>query len=158
MTDPAEMIRRLREQALRVTAGDLELFPTDARPHIWGAIMELGYPTGNATLVSFAEGTTSLYFSNGGGVIGAGEHEAVREAAERFLDMFEAHRAQLRPVEATPGPRIGRVRFYARTFEETLGAEALEDELALEGHPLAPVFQAGHAVITAIRETNDPEA
>ena len=157
MTDPAETMRQLRELALRLSAAELEVTPTDERPNVWGAIMELGYPTGIATLVSLSEGTTSLYFSNGGGIIGAGEYPAVREAAERFLDIVEAFRAEFHPVRATPTPRIGRVRFYVRTFDETLGAEVMEDELSLESHPLAPVFQAGHGVLTAIRESSNPE-
>ena len=155
MDDPATVIRRLREHALSVSASDLELSPTPSRPRVWGAIMELGYPTGIATLLSFAEGTTSLYFSNGGGVIGAGEHASVRDAAEAFLDIVEVHLAAYGPVEETPTPRIGRVRLYARTFEGTLGAEATEDLLGRDVHPLAPVFRAGHAVITAIRESSE---
>src|SRR5262245_9957707 len=155
MDDPVEVIRRLRAQAFALGAEDLELAPTPARPRVWGAIMELGYPTGIATLLSFAEGTTSLYFSNGGGVIGAGEHAAVRQAADVFLNVFEALLDEMSPVEETPTPRIGRVRFYARTFEGTLGAEAPEDPLGEKLHPLSPVFLAGHAVITAIRESSE---
>ena len=155
MDNPMEVIRRLREQAFQLSAADLELSPTPSRPHVWGAIMELGYPTGIATLLSFAEGTTSLYFGNGGGVVGAGEHESVRAAAEVFLDAVEAHRAGLNAVEETPTPRIGRVRFYARTFGGTLGAEATEDQLRQKLHPLSPVFFAGHAVISAIRESSE---
>jgi hypothetical protein len=155
MVDPAQMMRQLREQALRVTAADLELIPTAARPRVWGAIMELGYPTGIATLMSLAEGTTSLYFSNGGGVIGAGEQVAVREAAESFLNAVEDHLADFPAVETTPTPRIGRVRFYVRTFDGTLGLEATEEELGQNLHPLSPVFHAGHAVITAIRESSE---
>lgn len=155
MDDPVEVIRQLRAQAFNLDAGDLELVPTPSRPHVWGAIMELGYPTGIATLLSFAEGTTSLYFSNGGGVIGAGEHAAVRQAADVLLDVFEAHLDEMSPIEETPTPRIGRVRFYARTFEGTLGAEATEDQLGEKLHPLSPVFFAGHAVITAIRESSE---
>ncbi|HYJ34036.1 MAG TPA: hypothetical protein VE326_12570 [Candidatus Binatia bacterium] len=157
MTDPVGMMRQLRAYALSAAAEDLDLAPTQARPRVWGAIMELGYATGIATLLALADGTTSLYFSNGGGVIGAGEHAAVREAAESFLDAAEAHAAALPPVEATPTPRIGRVRLYVRTFEGTLGIEATDEELTRNEHPLSAVFHAGHAVITAIRE-NSPEA
>lgn len=156
MDNPADVIRRLREQAFRVSAVDLALAPTPSRPHVWGAIMELGYPTGIATLLAFAEGTTSLYFSNGGGVVGAGDHAAVRDAAEAFLNVVEAHLAEYGPVEETPTPRIGRVRLYARTFAGTLGAEATEEQVGENVHPLSPVFLAGHAVITAIRESSDP--
>lgn len=148
-------MRRLRELALSVTASDLDLAPTETRPQVWGAILELGYPTGIATLMSLAEGTTSLYFSNGGGVIGAGEHPSVREAAERFLDTVEAHLAEFLPVDETPTPRIGRVSIYVRTFDGTLGAEAWDDELGRDQHPLSPVFQSAHAVLTAIRESSE---
>ncbi|HET9252498.1 MAG TPA: hypothetical protein VFP58_10325 [Candidatus Eisenbacteria bacterium] len=146
-------MKQLRDLALRVSASDLELEPTEERPHVWGAIMELGYPTGIATLMTLAEGTTSLYFSNGGGVIGAGEHEAVREAGEMFLDAVQAQLSGFQSVNETPTPRIGRVRLYVRTFDGTLGIEAHEDDLASDLHPLSPVFQAAHAVIAAIRET-----
>src|SRR5689334_18418012 len=105
MPDPAAVMRQLRDHALRATAEELDLAPTEARPRVWGALMELGYPTGIATLMALAEGTTSLYFSNGGGVIGAGEHGAVREAAEAFLDAVEARLADFPPVETTPRPR-----------------------------------------------------
>lgn len=155
MDDPVDLIRRLRAQAFTLVATDLELVPTPSRPRVWGAIMELGYPTGIATLLSFAEGTTSLYLSNGGGVVGAGEHTAVRQAADVFLDVVEAELTELSPIEETPMPRIGRVRFYARTFEGTLGAEATEDQLRQKLHPLSPVFFAGHAVISAIRESSE---
>jgi hypothetical protein len=155
MVDPAQAMRQLRELALRVTAPELDLAPTESRPHVWGAIMELGYPTGIATLMTLAEGTTSLYYSSGGGVIGAGEHEAVRGAAEAFLDIVEDHLAEFRSVDATPTPRIGHVRFYVRTFKGTLGVEAPEDELSRDLHPLSLVFFAGHAVITAIRESSE---
>lgn len=154
MDEARDVIRRLRDQAFHINAADLELSPTPSRPRVWGAIMELGFPTGIATLLAFAEGTTSLYFSNGGGTVGAGEHAIVRQMADEFLDVVEAHLAELSPVDETPTPRIGRVRFYARTYEGTLGAEATEDQLG-KHHPLSPVFRAGHAVITAIRESSE---
>jgi hypothetical protein len=34
-------------------------------------LMELGLEQGVATMVAFADGTVSLYFSGGGGIIGA---------------------------------------------------------------------------------------
>jgi hypothetical protein len=155
VNDPAGMMRKLREQALHVSAVDLELAPTESRPHVWGAIMELGYPTGIATLMALAEGTISLYFSSGGGVIGAGEHPTVRDAAEAFLDVVEDYVDEFPPVDATPTPRIGRVRLYVRTFSGTLGLEAMEDEMGQDLHPLSAVYHAGHAVITAIREASE---
>jgi len=41
------------------------------------------------------------------------------------------------------------------TFEGTLTGEACEEDLGGNRHVLSPVFQAGHVVITAIREASD---
>ena len=153
--DPSEVARDLRNQAFRVEAATLGLRPTPSRPRVWGVLMETGYPEGVATLVAFADGTASLYFSGGGGIIGAGEHAAVREATQAFLDEAEAHVAGLLPTATTPVPVLGRVRFYLRTFEGALAAEASEQDLGDDQHPLSPVFYSGHIVIAAMREATN---
>jgi len=158
--DHAAMSRQLRQQALTVTAVDLNLEPTPARPDVWGVLMELGFRDAVATLTAFADGSASLYISSGGGVIGAGEHTPVREEAGRFLDMVQQHLAEFTSSEGTPVPREGRVRFYVRTFQGTLTAEADEGLLGNRLHTLSPVFHAGHAVLTQIRlisESRDEE-
>ena len=140
--DPVAMSKRLREKALNVTAQDLNLEPIEARPHVWGVLMELGYPEAVATLVAFADGSTSLYISTGGGVIGAGEHKEVREEGDRFLAVAEQHIADF---------ERDYVRFYLRTFQTTLTAEA-EEALLMKGeHKLSRMFRAGHAVLTQMR-------
>lgn len=145
------MSRNLRQQALSVAASDLKLTPTEARLHVWGVIMDLGYPQAVATVAVFADGTASLYISTGGGVIGAGEHRPVREAAEKLLAIAEAHIADFEPAAETALPPGGRVHFYIRTFNGTLTAEADEQGLGRGPHKLSPVFHAGHAVITQMR-------
>ncbi|HEX5832139.1 MAG TPA: hypothetical protein VFY16_14245 [Gemmatimonadaceae bacterium] len=148
-----DIARQLREHALAVAAPDLDVAPAPGHTHVWGVLMETGYPEGVATLVCLADGATSLYFSNGGGVIGAGEHQRVRDAATRFIAMADACVAELEPTTTHPFPKAGRVRFYARTFHGLRTAEASEDELGAQPHPLSPVFLAGHAVVSAIRES-----
>ena len=44
---------------------------TPEMPVVWGVVMETGYPEAVVTLVSLGDRTTSLYFSNGGGIIQA---------------------------------------------------------------------------------------
>jgi len=151
--DPAQVVQGLREQVLTIQANQLGVAPTAERPHVWGVLMETGYSEAVATLVVLGDGTTSLYFSNGGGVIGAGTHDAVRVASESFLSKAEEHVADLAAVSATPLPDVGRVRFYVRTFTGILGAEAGQEDLGEGRHELSPLFHAGHAVITAVRES-----
>ena len=152
--DSSEASRELRHQALTVAASDLGLAPTAARPNVWGILMETAYPEGVATLVVLADGTTSLYFSGGGGVIGAGDHDSVRGAGEMVLSATEAHLSHFVTAGETPLPDVGRVRFYVRTFDGIKGAEADEEDLGEGRHPLSPVFHAAHDVIGAIRQVS----
>jgi len=152
------MSRNLRQKALSVSAADLDLAPTEARPHVRGVLMDLGYPQAVATVAVFADGTASLYISTGGGVIGAGEHPPVREAAEKLLAIAEARIADFEPVAETALPPGGRVHFYIRTFTGTLTADADEQDLGHGRHKLSPVFHAGHAVITQMRLESERRA
>jgi hypothetical protein len=47
-------------------------------------VMDWNIGSGVATLVAFRDGTTSIYLSSGGGVIGAGAHESVTRVAAVF--------------------------------------------------------------------------
>jgi hypothetical protein len=114
--------------------------------------METGYPEGVATLVVVADGTASLYFSNGGGFIGAGDHKKVRDAIGPFLWSIDASLSKFIPAATAPLPQVGRVRFYIRTFEGSLAGEASEEDLGYNRHALSAVFHAGHAIIAAMRE------
>ena len=143
----------LRDRLLASSAAELGLGSAAAGGRVWAAFLELGYPGAVVTLVALADGTTSLYFSNGGGLIGAGGHQAVEDASRLFLSSAESMVHALEPVSSTPLPELGRVRFYVRAGEAMLGAEAGEADLAGTRHDLAPLYHAGHGVITAIRET-----
>ena len=116
--------------------------------------METGYPEAVASLVTITDGTTSLYFSTGGGIIGAGDHVSVREAADTFIAAADASVNAFVPASEHPFPSTGRVRFYVRTFDGLLTAEADEEDLGENRHHLSPLFHLGHAVIAAVREAS----
>jgi hypothetical protein len=70
---PAEVYSRLRTQVLELTPAQLgDSVSVDAP--ILALLMETAYPEAVATLIAVADGSSSLYFSNGGGFIGAGAH------------------------------------------------------------------------------------
>jgi hypothetical protein len=153
-SDPAEVARRLREQVFSLPAYEAGVSPAPGHEHVWSVLMETGYPEAVASLVTIADGTTSLYFSSGGGVIGAGDHAAVREAAAVFIAAADANVNAFLPAAEHPLPDTGRVRFYVRTFDGLLTAEADEDDLGENRHHLSPLFHLGHAVIAAVHEAS----
>ena len=115
---PAEVARGLRAEALTRSAHEMGIVASPERPNVFGILMEINYPVATVTLAVFAEGSTSLYFSSGGGVIGAGQHETVRETHGAFFFEAESRLGEFAIANDTPLPDTGRVRFYLRTFSE----------------------------------------
>ena len=147
---PAEVYEGLRAQALRLTPDQLGDAVSDERP-VLALLMETGYPEAVATLLAVADGTTSLYFSNGGGIIGAGEHPSVAEGSRRWLDAAAEFLPALAPTTDPPPPEVGATQFVAVTREGLRADTAPEDELGAGRHKLSPLFHGGQDVITQIR-------
>jgi hypothetical protein len=148
----ADVFSELRGQALRLTPDQLgDAVPTEAG--ILALLMETAYREAVATLVAVADGTTSLYFSNGGGFVGAGTHPTVAEASRLWLEAGGTFLPALSNVTEPPLPGVGMTQFVAVTPEGLRGAVAPEDDLGGNRHELSPLFHAAHEVITQIRLT-----
>ncbi len=121
-------------------------------------VMDWGLDNGAASVVAYDDDTTSLYLSSGGGVIGAGAHEAVRRAARTFRTEAAAARNQFSAVAADDPltlPVAGTATFYIVTDSTTLRAGPVETRvLAAGAHALARLGNSAQAVITAIREAS----
>src|SRR5512143_1763179 len=147
--DPA--IVGLRRSALTGSIDDLGQ-RRDPMPPVWLAVMEWVVGDSAVTLVSVNDGSTSLYFSHGGGFIGAGTHEPVAVATGQFLGECDVAREQFVPATDFDFPPAGEVRFYIRADDETLTASAPEAEVRERDHPLFRPWAAAQAVITQIRK------
>jgi len=145
----------LRSRILSIDATEAGITPSGRHPRVWAVLMEMGFPEGAATLVTLADGTTSLYTSSGGGTIGAGEHEVVAQETMRFLEVVADALDRFQPTTTFPLPITGRVRINVRAFDGGFTAEAPENELGEGTHPLSPVFYAGHEVISRMREIEE---
>lgn len=150
-----EIYTGLRSQIFAIRPEGVGIMPSSELPHVWAALMEWWLSDVAVTLVCVADGTTSLYFSNGGGVIGAGNHPTVARAAWNFLVAAESTLARMQPVADFPLPSPGHVRFYARAFTATYTAERSEEDLAGRRDDLWPLFGAGHEVLTQIRRLEE---
>jgi hypothetical protein len=142
--------------------GSVGIVPTPAHPTVWGGLMDVTYPSGSATLVSLADGTTSLYTSTGGGRMGGGTHAEVAATTQGFLHALADHLGRLGEVipditdpDGPPLPPVGGVAFIALTFGGRRRAEASEEDLERPEHPLHDVFHAAQAVIGALRAIDE---
>jgi hypothetical protein len=150
--DPADVYLGLRRQVMNLTAASLGASAPPAVPVV-ALLMDNGMSNAVATLVGVADGTTSLYYSSGGGVIGAGARHDVAAATHRWLQIGLQFLGQLSPIEEPPLPAEGMVQLVAVTPDGLLGAAAPAAELGERTHPLSPLFYAAHGVITQIRLT-----
>jgi hypothetical protein len=113
--------------------------------------MEMELIGSGVTLACLADGTTSLYFSSGGGMIGAGTRESVRKVAREFLLVAEQFVPQATEAAAFPLPPDGLIRFYLFTYSGLLSVEAEESEIQQPGHAYFPLLAAGNDVLTQLR-------
>ena len=145
----AEVYAGLRWQVIHLQADQLDGELTQAP--ILALLMETGYEKAVATLVAVADGTISLYFSTGGGIIGAGAHESVVQASHRWLEAGAAFLEQLEPVADPPLPAAGQTQFVAVTSDGLRAAVASEEDLGRNRHALSPLFYAAQDVIAQVR-------
>jgi hypothetical protein len=141
----------LRAMALDASANELGS-SRETYPRAFGIVVELGFPTGAATLVVMGEGSTSLYFSGGGGVIGGGEHESVRRTSARLLSQAQAYADEAVSEAESPLPCKGEVRFVFLTYDGRRVSRAEEAQLETGRHKLSPLFIGAHEVIAEMRE------
>lgn len=116
-----------------------------------GVIMETGYPEGVATLAALSDGTVSLYFSNGSGTMGAGEHPGPALAA-RQLGAVAARYAPTMPIllDVTL-PQLDQTKLYVLTGGVVRGVAGRQEDFGNNRMPQSPLFHAAHNVIKAMR-------
>ena len=148
--EQADVYSDLRNQVLSLTKEQLGI---DAP--IFAVLMETGYPEAVATLIAVADGASSLYFSNGGGVIGAGEYKQVHDSSLALVNIAGTNIDKLSLAKEFPLPKCGYTRFYVVTPSGIYTNEVLEDDLGNERHALSPVFFQGHELISYIRAAKE---
>lgn len=151
--EPRATSKDLREMVFSLKASDIGINKENFPFPVWGTVMESGFSdSGYFTLIVLADGTVSFYLSNGGGIIGAGTHEAVRNPAGQFLIGSKDFYSQAKPTSAHVTPEANQVNFYFLTDSGVLKYSAPEENLGEGKDQLSPLFHAGHAVITELRK------
>ena len=148
LDDPSRGLAEMRALLLESGAEDFSIHPLGG---VWGVLYEMGFENGAASVVSLADGTTSMYVSTGGGVIGAGRHEGVAQAAVALCEAAADHLDETEPAGEHPLPEDGRVRFTLLTTEGPRAADVSAGILEQGGHPLEVLHERGQAVLTEVR-------
>ena len=141
----------LRALVMTQSPASLGIAPTPELDVVWGALVEIGLDNGSVTFVSLADGTTSMYTSTGGGVIGAGAHDGPARASRRLLVALQAQLDLLPQADACPLPGPDGVAFVVLTYDGRRRVESNTARLAKRSDPLHGLWLAANSVITEIR-------
>lgn len=158
---PAEVVAGLRNSALTEFAKKFAENPEFKTASVLGVLMETGYEKAVASLVAWIDGSASIYFSSGGGIIGGAGHAEVRIAAKRFAQFAGVHVSEMTACAEYPLPKVGQTTFYAITANGIFTVSASELEFGNGAHNFSPLFHLGHYLITRLRmtvEKNKPTA
>lgn len=150
--DALAMYEGLRALALATKPGDLDIQP-GTEPLVYGVVMDMDIDGNTATIVSFATGDTSLYYSTGGGTIGAGGQEPVAAASRAFVAEARNHVPAMTRTADFPRPTGGATSFYVLTSQGVFRATLAKPDGT---DPLMTLFMAGQDVITQLRLTSKP--
>jgi len=150
----ADIYVQLRQRVLTAKPDDIGLPPSEDQQRPWAVLMEMAYPEAVATLVSVADNTTSFYFSNGGGIIGAGEWPQVAEATQFFIASAQAFLPHMTSTSDFPLPEAGHVRFHVLTYGGAYTADVPDADIRQQ-HPLTQLYAIAHLVITRMREQEE---
>lgn len=153
---PTEIFYKMRNIALNLEPEDIRVHANKNLKKIYGILMEIGHPEGAVSLIVLADGSVSLYYETGGGIIGAGHEEGVKESAGKFLQKVEQSIGQFKTATVGMLPGEGHVIFYVLTYKQgILTADASESALGERRHGLSEVFYAGHNVISELRKIEE---
>ena len=144
----------LRDLALTSTANLAGWNIAPEGRHVYGGILDWGLDTGTATLFALDDGTASLYLSSGGGVIGGGFHDSVRQAARRFVMAFEPFIDAMEPDASGVPPPAGSTDLRALTPAGRRFVRAPTNVFGRGQHPMSNVFHAGQALIAELRQAS----
>ena len=114
---------------------------------------------GFVTIVGLADGTSSMYTSVGGGIIGAGTHAAVAAATETVLAEVQRNLGLFKNRDDHELPPEGVVRLHVVTSSAGRRVDVPESAFwGQERHELMPLIATVQNLISALSAASPPGA
>lgn len=149
------MTATLRTQAISLKPADIGLAMPAQPLTVYGVVIDLALQDEDATLVALSTGDASLYFENGGGLIGGGSNSAVTESAKGLVALAQGQAAGMKAGDTRP-PRKGDTRITFLTTQGPLTEVARERSVADGSHRLSGVYYKANEVVTVLRQPQQP--
>ncbi len=141
----------LRQMALTTPAGELGFSSDSDFPRVYGVLMDWYIGEATATVMSMRDGTASLYTTSTFGIIGGHGHEAVRQAAARYVKLAARYVDSSKVVTEFPYPESGKVYYYLLMYDGVRLCVGDKSEIERGSDPTRPLFAAAQDVLTELR-------
>jgi hypothetical protein len=146
---PDDIGKELRENFLRQPMQEWGIARTPEYPAVGAVATDYAIDDKIVTVVSLADGSSSLYSTTTFFIIGGGGNASTHRAAQRVVAIAQPLFGDATPATTFPYPTGTKVRFYSRGYDDVRWVEA--DYAALEaGDRLTPLFAAVQDLVSAL--------
>ena len=143
----------LRNLVLQGTRANFGLGPGSRPTQPFAVVVDQGPPEGATTVIAIADGSASVYRSNGASSIGGGQsHESIRQAALKTVQVADEVQPLMHPATEFPLAQRGEISFYAVTDAGVYTATASVDDLASGRSPFSKLGDSAKAIVAAYGE------
>lgn len=157
VTPESEEYVAYRDRALRITPDDVGI-PGEFDPQVpFGVVVDFYIDDDLTTIAAYANGEASIFFENGGGVLGGGIYQIVKDAALEVIiagaDVYEL----AEPADGTPYPQPGQVGVYLMALDGVRYINGQVSDLAAGSEPLAVLYQAVQDLTEQLRVVSEDQ-
>jgi len=147
--NPYEDLKRL---AYSTQYNQLNLPNANGREVLYGTLIDWDYE-GKAivTIVAFKTGDVSLYFSTGFVIIGAGQHENIKQAGQKFIKKAEMLLPSASNIDTALTAEKGTVKLYLLTNKGKYTIKDKMENIYNHTSKLSEMFEEANNIITLIR-------
>lgn len=140
----------MRKIAFSVTSEQLGL-NTISKDKVYGIVSEMNMQGVTVTIVTFITGDSSIYLSSGAIIIGAGQHESVKNITMNYVKNGQNYLEKAIKTESTNLPKIGMNNFNFLTQNGIYKISESLSELESGKSEYSNLFMNLNEVITEIR-------
>jgi len=142
----------LRRLVLDGTRANFGMGPGTSPTQPFAVVTEWADAGGTTTIIATADGSASVYHSNGAASIGGGQsHPSIRDAALRTVEAATAAQPRMRRTGEYPLASSGQVFFYAVTDAGVFTATAAQDDVLNNRSPFSALGAAAQNIVSEYR-------
>jgi hypothetical protein len=145
-TDHNKVFLGLRDDMMHAKSEDLDI-ELDPSSRVWGVVTDIAMGTGSVCLVALMNGSSSMYFSSGGKVVGTVDQKNVQDAATKYVKMSVKSLPEMKLTRDYQLPAAGEVSFFLLTNNGVYTSKAKKDELVSGQNILSPMFFAANDLV-----------